>query len=270
MALIVLTSARGAPGVTTTALALTLNWHRPVILIEADVTGSSSILAGYFSTAVEHTRGLIDLATAHQRGQLSWQLHALTLPLPIDRSDSDHRFLPGLQQAVQAASMPALWPTLAAHASALDQAGTDVIVDAGRLGTAGGPEPLIRAADTVLLLTRTQMTSIAAINAVLPSLRRDLAEKGSGDDTLSIVTVGNGRPYEVSEIRASLGVPVLATVAWDPPNAEVYSDGAAPNRRHEHSAFVRSIRALNSAVVGRATGHHSRIAGAAPDGDRHV
>lgn len=45
MAVITVTSANGAPGVTTTALALALAWPRPCLLVEADVAGGSSILA---------------------------------------------------------------------------------------------------------------------------------------------------------------------------------------------------------------------------------
>jgi len=39
MALIALASATGAPGVSTTALGLALNWPRPVVLVEADPNG---------------------------------------------------------------------------------------------------------------------------------------------------------------------------------------------------------------------------------------
>jgi len=52
MAVIVLASASGSPGVSTTALGLTLNWHRPVLLVDADPTGSSSVFAGYFPTDI--------------------------------------------------------------------------------------------------------------------------------------------------------------------------------------------------------------------------
>jgi cellulose biosynthesis protein BcsQ len=60
MAVIVLASASGSPGVSTTALGLTLNWHRPVLLVDADPTGSSSVFAGYFHGTQEPTGGLIN------------------------------------------------------------------------------------------------------------------------------------------------------------------------------------------------------------------
>ena len=53
MALFTLVSASGAPGVTTTALALAGGWPRPVTLVEADPRGGSSILAGFFKGTVD-------------------------------------------------------------------------------------------------------------------------------------------------------------------------------------------------------------------------
>ena len=67
MALIVLTSASGSPGVTSTALGLAMTWPRPVILVDADPTGARAIPAGYFGGAQlpnDHT--IIDLAVSHR------------------------------------------------------------------------------------------------------------------------------------------------------------------------------------------------------------
>ena len=51
MAVIVLASASGSPGVTTTALGLALLWPRPVVLVDADPVGrfgdSGRLLAGH-------------------------------------------------------------------------------------------------------------------------------------------------------------------------------------------------------------------------------
>ena len=57
MAVIALTSASGSPGVTTTAVALAFLWPRPVVLVEADPTGGSAILAGYFRGTREYDVG---------------------------------------------------------------------------------------------------------------------------------------------------------------------------------------------------------------------
>ena len=84
MTVIALTSAKGAPGVTTTALALTLLWPRPVLLAECDPAGDSSLLAGYMGGSVEHTRGLLGLLAAQRRGELADAFWSQTLPLAPD------------------------------------------------------------------------------------------------------------------------------------------------------------------------------------------
>ena len=70
MALIVLTSASGSPGVTTTALGLALTWPRPVLLVEADPTGGSGD-AGRVLPRPDRPDpdSLIDLAFAHRDGR---------------------------------------------------------------------------------------------------------------------------------------------------------------------------------------------------------
>ncbi|MCB0909871.1 MAG: hypothetical protein KDB63_22470, partial [Nocardioidaceae bacterium] len=62
MAVVALASASGSPGVTTTSLGLALAWPRPVLLVEADPTGGSGILAGFFRGLREYDAGLVEVA----------------------------------------------------------------------------------------------------------------------------------------------------------------------------------------------------------------
>src|SRR6188472_228780 len=135
MALIVLASAAGSPGVTTTAVGLALSWPRPVLLVEADPTGGSAILAGYFRGGTAHPAGLIDLAWADRQGSLAAALPGLTLPIP----DSQASLLPGIRAHGQSRSLTGLWESLISTLKGLEQTGQDVIVDAGRLGLTGSP-----------------------------------------------------------------------------------------------------------------------------------
>ena len=66
MAVLALTSAKGAPGVSTAALAMTLLWPRAALLAECDPAGGSSVLAGHLRGEVDHSRGLLPLALAQQ------------------------------------------------------------------------------------------------------------------------------------------------------------------------------------------------------------
>ena len=243
MAVVALTSAKGAPGVTTAALALALSWPRPCLLVEADVAGSS-ILAGYLRGSLRHDRGLVDLALAHRRGDLTDALHGASIDLP----DSSVRLLAGVTSPTQAATLQPVWDPIAAVLRGMDRAGTDVLIDAGRLGAAGGPAPLLRQADLTVLLTRTTLPAIAATRGAARPLREELAQHGTGADMLTLLLVGEGQPHSAREIRQAVGVPVLTSLAWDPVAAEVLSLGATPPRRFQSSRLIRSARATASAV----------------------
>jgi hypothetical protein len=198
MAVIALTSARGAPGVSTTALAMTLLWPRSALLAECDPAGGSSTLTGYLRGGVEHTRGLLGLAVAHRHSQLGETvLWSETLPLadgPGGSGPSGRWLLPGLSDAAQAPSTAGLWGPLGGVLAGLERAGTDVLVDAGRLGAAHGPMPLLRSADVVLLVLGTSLPAVAAARARLGVLREDLGETdGPGPGPLGLLLVGAPR-----------------------------------------------------------------------------
>ncbi|PSL01377.1 cellulose biosynthesis protein BcsQ [Haloactinopolyspora alba] len=256
MAVVVLTSARGAPGVTTSALAMAMLWPRPVVLVEADVAGSSSILAGYLRGSVPPDRGLVSLAVAHRRGVLAEQFYEQTVNLIEDRV----RLVPGLVNAQQAASMDRLWSPLSMVLSGLERAGTDVIVDAGRLGMVHGPQPLIRSADAVLLVTRTTLPAVSSARARVESLRTELVDFGQGDDTLAVLLVGEGQPYRSREIHSALRTPVLAAMTWDQAAAESLSHGAAYGRRFAAAPLFRGTRVAIGAVHELIDRHRTRLA----------
>lgn len=257
MTVISLTSAKGAPGVTTSAVALALVWPRPVLLVEADVAGGSSILAGYFQGNQRHDRGLIDLAAAHRQGRLSEGLHEASLAFP----NSNARFIPGLATPTQAGTMERLWEPIAAVLRGLESTGTDVIVDAGRLGAAGAPTPLIREADVTLLVTRTNLPAVAATRARAAVLRQELEARGTGEDALWMLLVGEGQPFSKREVKSAVNLPEAATIAWDPVNAEVVSLGKTPAnpKKWEASTFVRSARAAASEIDSIVRGRRERL-----------
>ena len=82
MSIIVLTSASGSPGVTTTVMGLALAWPRPVLVVEADPTGGSGILAGHFKGQVAHAQGLIELAMAQRQDLVAAELPRQLLDIP--------------------------------------------------------------------------------------------------------------------------------------------------------------------------------------------
>jgi len=262
VALIVLASASGSPGVTTTGLAFALNWDRPVLLVEASPDGASGVFAGYFRGAQEPTGGLINLALAQRDGTLDEALPRETLILDPDApAERSAWFLPGIRSHEQAPSMLPLWEPLAEQLRALDRNGQDVIVDAGRLGLLGWPQPLVAASDLTLLVTRTSLPALAGARSWAKALRDQFATVG-GLSRLGALLIDEAgrwptvptvpavstvvprvRPYTARQIAKALQIPVVASVDWDPDVAEVYSHGARKPRKFESSGLLRSYRA---------------------------
>ena len=257
MSLIVLTSASGSPGVTTTALGLALGWPRPAVLVEADPTGGSAIAAGYLRGEVVPPEAMIDLALAQQRSSVLEALPQVCQTLP----GTTTTWVPSTRSHEQARTLLALWEPLAAALRSLEATGQDVIVDAGRLGLFGHPEPLVNQADLALLVIRTDMVSLSGARSWAETLRERFSRAG-GQAALGVLLVGEGRPFHSREVARVLQLPVITTVAWDPRAAEVLSVGAPPPKaglRHraagrggwEDSPLLRSYRGARSAITGR-------------------
>lgn len=245
MALIVLTSASGSPGVSTSALGLALAWPRPVLLVDADPTGSRSIPAGYLRGGQLPTADtIVDLAVPARQGTLTEDLPRMLIDLP----GSSVQMLCGPRRHTQARALSGLWEPLAAEFKRLELTGQDVIVDAGRLGLEGSPMPLLLAADLTLLATRSSLPALVAASSWAPTLLDSFTQRAAGAN-LGALLIGAGRPYRPAEVAKVLGLPVLAALPWDPPSAQVFSEGATPPRRKfEQAPLPRALRSAVPAV----------------------
>lgn len=166
MVVVTLISASGSPGVTSTALAMAVCWPRPVVLVEADPTGGSSVLAGFFRGEVASSRGLIDLALAHRSGVLADAVATNVIAI----QGSTAMLLAGVRNHAQSRSLVDVWEPLLAVLRGLEGTGQDVIVDAGRLGMTNSPDALIYGSDLTLLTTRTNLPSLAGARSWANSL----------------------------------------------------------------------------------------------------
>ncbi|RMB56868.1 P-loop NTPase family protein [Tessaracoccus antarcticus] len=215
MAIFVLTSVSGAPGVTTTALGLAQQWgSRHAILLDADPVGGAAILAGHFQGRVVNPGTMVELWMGHRQGRLAETLSesALTLGEGID-------FIPGAAGAAQASTIAGLWPALGVELKRMDALDIDVIVDYGRVGHAGSAEALLRMADQVIVVMRSDLVSVAAV-AAMPAL----------DTPVGLAVVGPGRPYTAAAITKAMKFPVEIELPWSPKEAAVLSHGAAEPR----------------------------------------
>ena len=252
MAVIALTSAKGSPGVTTTALALAGVWsemaaERRVLLVDADMAGGD-VAAGYLQGSVPSTGGLLGLTADRDRDRPDavWD-HTLALD-----DDASRMLLTGVTDPAQARSLIGLWPSLAstlAELAATDPP-VDVLVDLGRHGGVHDATPLRERADLVLLVLRSSLVSTAAGRY---AARRLVEERGGREPlALGCLLVGEGQPYSATEIGEAVGLPVVASLGWDPASAPVLSHGAMPSWRFSRSSLMRSAR--SAAEIIRTTG----------------
>ena len=248
MAVIVMASASGSPGVTTTALGLALVWPRPVVLVDADPVGGSALLAGYFHGTVADADAMVTLLLAHRDGRLSETLPGVLIGVP----GSQVSVLPGPRSHAQAGGLMELWTALMLQLQALRETGQDVIVDIGRLGMVGSPRSLITAADLAVLLVRSDLPALAAARQWASDWAQ-AAGDGTGPGAAGLVVVGPARPYSAHEVARVLPLPVLGSVTWDPTSAAVLSRGDQPHARSwgKRDRLVGSHRALASTLVGQ-------------------
>lgn len=254
MAIITLFSVSGAPGTTTTALALALSWPRNTLLIDADPTASAPVLAGWLKGQQPHSRSIVDLVIAQRHGQVAETLKAATLTLPNSRVD----FMPGIQSPAQAASLTGLWPDLLPVLDALDDAGIDTIIDAGRISAQHAPTAAIAAADLAILVTRSTLPALAAVRAWQPTIQSLLTDlTGFG-----LAVVGPGRPNPTDEIKRVFKLPILATMAFDPVNADIFAYGENPARPVNPKHFNGSpmVQSTRAAATGLHQAAHRRRA----------
>lgn len=237
MALYALVSAGGSPGVTTSALALTLGWPSQVILAECDPSGGD-ILAGLFAGHLPASRGLLSLAFDAGRGP---DAAALALwPQLIELDEARQRLLlAGISDPRQGAGLASAWPALAAAFCSIP---ADVIADCGRLDAGDGPLAVLTAARVVVLVLRPTLRQVARARARIEMLGQLLG--GLQRVTLLLAGPGAHAPRDVAK---ALGVPIAGTLPDDYKTARVLSDGVGRRRDLSARPLLRA-----AAVAGRA------------------
>ncbi|WBB78101.1 ParA family protein [Micromonospora sp. WMMD882] len=265
MAIIALASAKGSPGVTTTALACTLSWHRRLVLAECDPAGGS-VLAGYLGGTLDGPRGIGELAVGELRdGSLEAMFWSQLVDL--DAPKRERLLLPGVVDPAQAGSVTPLWQRFADFFTSLEQ-GTppyDVLVDCGRLAVTGAPWPVLRAAAVVLVVTRATLPDISATRSLLRSMERDFTEHRVPAGSVRLLVVGDG--HGTGEISKALGAPVIARLPHDPRTAGVLSLGGTIRAGRQ---LMRAAGALEVPVGALLDRRRARLSWPAGQGVPHA
>lgn len=233
MSAVALVSAKGAPGVTTSALLLAAVWPSPSVLVEADWAGGDlrSWLTDEHRRPLRGDVGVVSLLAAHHRtGVLADRDllgHAQTLAggLPV---------LTGPGSPAQADALRGQWPQLA---TAVHVHPGDVLLDAGRL-TRPAPEQLqLLRTGQVLVVCRSTTASLAHTRDLLTRLR------GSGLHPQLLLL---GSPTERDDASQALQASTHQ-LPLDPPAATALTSGHW-NRKLDRSPLLAAARRLAAAL----------------------
>jgi len=246
MPLISLTSLKGSPGVTTTALALAAAWPAPRrLLAELDPAGGDLEIRLGMPAGGGGLAGLAAAARRPQSGHSPWPfarelaggLHVLPAP-------------PGAEQAgacLRTLSAAGVLRRLAAEAAGGEEV---VIADCGRLDPGAVTAQSGVLADVVLVVTRPSLSDLAHLAGRLEAIAQHAKAAG-----LVLVT-GAGLPrgdpaYPAAEISQALAVPVLASMPADPRGvAALLAGRGQPARAGRRLPLVRAARDLAAVVAG--------------------
>ncbi|MFI2415129.1 hypothetical protein [Streptomyces sp. NPDC018947] len=259
MAVIALAGCSGAPGVTTSALALLLSWPlepgRRMILAECDPDGGA-VLHGLLQGTLGDRYGLRNLSVAARKGEFGeafWrQLIDLSSEDGKAESPRDRLLLPGITDPAQAASLSPVWKGLAAIFRGIDaDHGHDVLVDLGRRGATGPSGVLAEQADLVLVVVRNTLRCLQAAQSRVNALSERVGDVG-------LIVIDEG-PYPAGEVQRVLQVPVVATLPYAPKEARVLSDGAEQPRHFTKSALMKAARTTGTLLVQRAAARRARL-----------
>lgn len=250
--LIALCSAKGAPGVTTSGLALALCWPRRVVLAELDPAGGD-VLAGYGQARLS-AGGLAELQLAARRADLAQRLSAHLLGLD---ASGRVRLLPGLVDPAGARHVD--WGRLARALASVEDGAVDVLADCGRLRAEHFPLDVVQRAAAVIVVAGSTLRSVRAATHAVAELREELTGRRGSAGTLAALVVGPGEPYSEREIGEALGVPVLGSLPRDAKAASVLSDGTPAGRSFGQSALLRAARATAASMSEFAAASEDRL-----------
>ncbi|MFA1551091.1 hypothetical protein [Actinomadura chokoriensis] len=271
MALIALAADKGAPGVTTAAVALGAVWPRPVLVAECDQAGGDLVYRLPAAPAggsggsggdgdggmLNPSRGLLSLAATARRGLRPDQIaeHCQRLVGGLD-------VLVGITNAEQAQAMTWLWGPLGRAFAGL--APVDVLADCGRLGAGTPLTELMREADMVVLLTRATLEQVAHLRERVSALTEELRGgppigvlvladprdfRGSVAEVDRIIARGRGQAPDPAQGPPPPGVSVLGGLALDPKGADLLS--GQWGGRLDRSLLIRSAREVAADLTAR-------------------
>ena len=232
--------------VTSFAVALAARWPTPgAVAVEADPTGGD--LA--FRFGYRREPGLSDLAADTRSGSHEPDLVAyaqrLALGCDVVFAPADQQTRPDPRdnvggdetgEAVQVVRMVARNGLGVLHRAAADRL---VVVDVGRLGWDSPAMPLAAAADVLLLVSRTGMDAVDAVQ-----VRRDRLLAVAGMRASVRLVLAGQPPCPAREIAETVGLPLAGVLPEDRRGAAVLAGRAQPGWGWTRLEFLRAARSI--------------------------
>ncbi len=249
--LVAICSAKGAPGVTSTALALAAVWPRPVVLLEADPAGGD--LAYRCQAApggpVFASPNLVTLAAAVRGGVPSRRVlgeNAQRLACGVD-------LVQGVTAPAQGRGLGSLWSAIAEACRASD---VDVIADLGRLDRTGAALPIAEAADCVLPVAATSLESVMRLREQLRELVGVLNARRVAAVVPMIVGVdayAERDCAQLDELLTTAGLPVQPSqhLPYDPKALARLEAGEAASGRLGRTLLIRGAHKMADTLLQR-------------------
>lgn len=222
--LIALVSAKGSPGVTTTALGLTVTAApRPRLLVELDPGGGDlELLTGRPAAA-----GLPRVVASLRHGVDPARIRAEVTEV-----------IPGAPAIL---AQPGGTPTEATLVNAADRIGPAlaeldelVFADAGRWSHGQRTASRIDGAGVVGVVCQPHPASVEHARWLVDELRTYQAAR-------VVVLVVGERPYRIGEVRGAFGVPVLGPIPADPTGVGALYAGGSDSWRWRFTLLGRAL-----------------------------
>lgn len=237
MALVMVASVKGAPGATTTALALAATWPRPALLADLDPDGGDVRyrLDAADGEPLGQEPGLLTYAAMIMEGP-DVRDHLQELPGGLE-------VLVGLPSADASEAIDRKWAPVGALLQATPD--RDVVADCGRIHPLSPLEELFPYAAALLLVTRPTVDGVAHLRARIEAM----------DDAppiyVAVVTgaADSRSAIQVQAVLDSAGLPatVLGRIAYDPVGAGTLAGEWTD--RLSRSWLMRSARDLGARLV---------------------
>jgi len=243
---------RGAPGSTTTSLALGVSTPEPTIVVEPDPYGGDLALRcaapGGRGEAFPPTPTVLTLATEARTsmspGLVASRAHEFT---------GSTRIVPGHFSAEQAAGVKN-WTPLA---EALRMSASRVVADLGRIHASSPTIPIAAAADVVVMVTRPEMGAVLHLKDRMERLAPVLAGIRNAPPIIVPVVVtpkrqANAVIAEVGRIlapsTAARAIAAIGWVAFDPSGTEAMYAGQVGGK-NAGTALMKSASVVNDQIT---------------------